>query len=168
MKPIEPLLGWRRLNPLLHNNSPHTTTIPSVYNPENGILVASINQNSAERAIELMNPTLLETSPISPIALQTTLLDTFSPSIMEVKSLVLGTVMPIGVAEVLQQDMHSAKSLIADFNGECSLTSAAAVLLEAVRVALVKKLLEPMGNLAGVATGSSLHAVDRLSTASIR
>ena len=153
----------------------------SVYNPAGGLIIAADDHKGHHRAVNdsssaRISHILQQHEHVSLSELKTLLLDTYSPSSMKLKALILSLPISDQLATFEQAALHQCKKVVSSFDGfyradggadgsASTASTAAAVLLEAFRTQLITNVLYPLGNTGKSIAGAPMHAVSRHSRA---
>lgn len=138
-----------------------------MYNPASGIIVAA-PVSTADRICALLGCDSASDAKVSLAAVQSVLTDTFSPSAVLLRDYITTMRGDASVSIEQRKSILAAKLLVQKFDGLYRTNSAAPVLLEAFRVALVNNLLRPLGVLGNVAAGTNIQASHRVASVTAR
>lgn len=144
-----------------------------VFNPASGIIVAagSAGGPSASSEAQRICQRLNCASPAATLKaadLRKLLVDTFSPSSLVLRDIVLQVSVNATQSEVEKAEILAMQALVDGFDGVYTTAAAAPVLLEAFRVALVQRVLKPVAGIAGSAADAPMYPVHRVKSQSIR
>lgn len=131
------------------------------------MLIASASRGSAARLQSLLAGKADQQLHVSPAKLKTALLDTHSPTALTLRDIILAMRAP-AAGDAGAEAVLKAQELVRDFDGHLAADSAAAVLLEAFRVALTASIAKPLGVVGSVVAGADLTPFTRIGTNSLK